>query len=151
MYRRSQIGTLLLLPTIVAVVVAAAVAVSSGGHALAVAVAVFLGVIASQFTVLTVTVEPGAIRVAFGPGWIRRIIPTDRIAGVRTVRNRWWYGWGIRLTPHGWLWNVQGLDAVEIRYRDGGAFRIGTDDPDGLRRAIESVVAGTDRHPPPGR
>jgi hypothetical protein len=41
------------------------------------------------------------------------------IVGCEPIRIRWWYGWGIHLTPYGWLYNVSGFDAVAITLRDG--------------------------------
>jgi hypothetical protein len=61
------------------------------------------------------------------------------------VRNKWWYGWGIRLTPHGWLFNVGGLDAVELELASGRKFRIGTDEPQGLLNAIRTAMVGAGR------
>lgn len=104
----------------------------------AIAVAVVVALIIGNFGSLNVRVDSKAVTLSFGVGLISRTIPLDRIEAVEEVRNRWWYGWGIRLTPRGWLWNVSGLDAVELRYRGGGVFRIGTDDPAGLRAALES-------------
>jgi hypothetical protein len=48
------------------------------------------------------------------------------------VRNHWWNGFGIRMRPGFRLYNVSGLDAVELRLKSGGVRRIGTNDPDGL-------------------
>ncbi|MDY7014940.1 MAG: hypothetical protein SVX43_15355 [Cyanobacteriota bacterium] len=56
------------------------------------------------------------------------------------VKNPWYYGWGIRLTPRGWLFNVSGLDAVEISLNSGRHFRIGTDRPRELERAIRRAA-----------
>ena len=89
---------------------------------------------------LTVTIDGQQLRVAFGVGLIHRTIPIRGIRACHAVRNRWWYGWGIRLTPRGWLWNVSGLDAVEIRYRNGKHFRIGTDQPGRLCDAISAAI-----------
>lgn len=55
------------------------------------------------------------------------------------MRNKWWYGWGIRLTPHGWLYNVSGLDAVELHLTGGRKVRLGTAEPAQLSRAINEV------------
>ncbi len=55
--------------------------------------------------------------------------------------NRWYYGWGIRLTPQGWLWNVAGLDAVELTFSNGKKFRIGTDEPGKLLEALSGSHA----------
>ena len=60
------------------------------------------------------------VRLFFGMGIIRRTIPRQRIAQAEQVRNSWWYGWGIRLTPHGWMWSISGLDAVELTSLPGG-------------------------------
>ncbi|MGE3276506.1 MAG: hypothetical protein AB7O67_15440 [Vicinamibacterales bacterium] len=85
---------------------------------------------------LTVEVTDVEIRCRFGviPYWKR--LPLSRVASATPVRNNPLYGWGVRWTPHGWLWNISGLDAVELRYHDGGTFRIGTDEPDRLAAAI---------------
>ena len=45
-------------------------------------------------------------------------------------------GWGIRKVVGGWMFNVAGLDAVELGLSKGGLFRIGTDEPDQLLEAI---------------
>ncbi len=103
-----------------------------------VAAAVLLGVVAVVlvlFSRLTVEVDDTAVRVAFGNGWPRRSVPWGEVTSVAAVRNRWWYGLGIRKIPRGWLWTVWGLDAVELRLDSGKVFRIGTDDLDGLLAA----------------
>ena len=104
------------------------------GLTLAAVVALLL----ASFGSLEVRVDEEAVKLRFGVGLIRRTIALDRIESAARVRNRWWYGWGIRLTPHGWLWNVAGLDAVELRLTDGKLFRIGTGDPEGLQGALEA-------------
>ena len=91
------------------------------------------------FRSLRVTVDEHAVHLRFGSGWPRRSIPMTRIISQRPVRNRWWYGFGIRLTPHGWLWNLDGLDAVEVGFRESGTFRIGTRDPERLSEAIAAA------------
>jgi hypothetical protein len=93
-------------------------------------------IIVGLFGSLAVAVDHESVRLRFGAGLIRKRIPIARISDCRIVRNKWYYGWGIRLTPRGWMWNISGLDAVELDLDDGGHFRIGTDDPDGLRSAI---------------
>lgn len=91
------------------------------------------------FSSLTVVVEADALRFYFGPGFWERRIPLDDVTGVEVVRNNALYGWGIRYTPHGWLYNVSGLDAVEVQVEGEGTLRIGTDEPDELKRALEEA------------
>lgn len=92
------------------------------------------------FHCLRVVVSDSAVSVAFGYGWPRRTFELTDIRSARAVRNSWWYGWGIRLTPRGWMFNVSGLDAVELELANGRHFRIGTDDPAGLEAAIRGAL-----------
>ena len=70
------------------------------------------------FDSLTVKVSRTYISLKFGIGIIRKRFSVVDVLNAAIVRNRWYYGWGIRLTPHGWLYNVSGLDAVEIHLRN---------------------------------
>ncbi|HET9373271.1 MAG TPA: hypothetical protein VFO19_23570 [Vicinamibacterales bacterium] len=141
-YRRTQVGR----------VAAVVLAVAAAGtvwwsfrtlHPAGISVALLVAGLLVQFSTLTVTVRDHSLQVSFGPGVIRRHIPLERIRDVRTVRTPWYYGWGIRLTPSGWLWRVSGLSGVEIRLEDGHRFRIGSDEPDKLadvlRRQVRAV------------
>jgi hypothetical protein len=78
----------------------------------------------------------------FGPGFWSYRLPLGDIETAMVVRNRWWYGWGIRTGPGFRLYNVSGLDAVELRLKSGDARRIGTDDPLGLAAALKSAAGG---------
>jgi hypothetical protein len=76
----------------------------------------------------------------FGVGLIRKSVPIKAIQSFRAVRTRWYYGWGIRCTPHGWLYNVAGLSAIDVTLNSGKHVLIGTDEPDALERALQQVV-----------
>lgn len=110
--------------------------------ALAAGALIGAGILVSR---LTIEVTHDALRASFGPGWPKKEIPLDEIESATPVHNPWWYGWGIRWTPSGPLWNVAGLDAVELRLRNGKRFRLGTDEPVALAGAIEAA-----RHLPSG-
>ena len=103
--------------------------------------AVVLAVVASLFGSLTVAVSRERLSLRFGIGLIRKSFPIADIRSVEVVRNRWYYGWGIRYTPHGWLFNVSGLDAVEIALGNGRKYRVGTDEPQALLAAIRAFTA----------
>lgn len=92
------------------------------------------------FGTLTVTVDREALTCRFGPiGLIRKRLRLGDIRGASAIRTSPVWGWGIRWTPRGWLWNVWGLDAVEVQLANGRRFLVGTDEPlalvDALRRA----------------
>jgi hypothetical protein len=88
------------------------------------------------FSSLTVEVTPTRLIWFFGPGLLRKNIEREAITGATPVRNPWWYGWGIHLTPRGWLYNVGGLDAVELALSNGRTLRIGSDEAAALARAL---------------
>jgi len=99
-----------------------------------------IAVIALLFGSLSVEVSDVAIELRFGVGIIRKAFRLDEIKACKPVRNRWWWGWGIRLIPGGWLYNVSGLDAVELELRNGRFFRIGTDEPRQLAEFISAKL-----------
>ena len=102
-----------------------------------------LGIMAAVgllFSTLTVDVDRERVQVAFGIGLVRKTVPLAGIAAFQPVRNPWIAGWGIRAIRGGMLWNVSGLDAVELALRDGRFFRIGTDEPEALARAIQAAA-----------
>ena len=89
------------------------------------------------FNSLTVTIDSSRVMACFGWGWPKRVFEFTDITAIRTVRNRWWYGCGLRRVPNGvWMFNVWGLDAIELELSSGKKFRIGTDDCDGLNAAL---------------
>jgi len=101
----------------------------------------FFGLVILIFYGLFIEISEKNITLKFGIGLIRRSIDIETIESVECVRNKWWYGWGIRLTPHGWMWNVSGLDAVEIKYINmDKKFRIGTDDSKKLKEEIQKRI-----------
>ncbi len=88
------------------------------------------------FSSLTIEVDDQELRWRFGLGVWRKSVALADIVIATPVRNPWWYGLGIHLTPYGWLYNVGGLDAVQIVLRDGRRVRLGTDEPDRLAHAL---------------
>lgn len=95
-----------------------------------------------SFTTLKVTIDENFLRIKFGYGIFRKKFPLNEIISAKSVKNHWYHGWGIRL----WLWpkmvifNVSGLDAVEIRMKNGKIYRIGTDEPQQLESAILEAI-----------
>ena len=139
MYSHTQTGWVILV-TVGVVAAALVIGVYQGPWPqFALFVAGFLVVALVLFASLTVEVNHEAVSLRFGPGLVRRRILLADVTGVEVVRNRWWYGWGIHMVGNGWLYNVSGLDAVELRYSDGRADRVGTDEPELLCRAIRDA------------
>ena len=104
-------------------------------------VSIILLVCLVLFYKLRITIEDETLCASFGPGIIRKRVRLAEIVGCEPVRIRWWYGWGIHLTPFGWLYNASGLDAVVITLRAGRKFALGTDDPHGLLAALRAAIS----------
>jgi hypothetical protein len=94
-------------------------------------------------------VDHEAIRLRFGVGLIRKRIPLRDVQAWREVRNPWYAGWGIRMGPGGVIWNVSGLDAVELALPEGRHFRIGSDEPAALAAAIARTKGTLPQAPAP--
>jgi hypothetical protein len=103
-----------------------------------VTLAALLLVVLSFFSSLTVEIMDRNVICYFGPGLIRKKIALTDIREVQLAHNPWTVGWGIRwMAGRYWLWNVSGLDAVELTLTSGKKIRIGTDEPETLVRAIQ--------------
>lgn len=137
-YDHTQRGTFMLVALIVLAVVFAFMTgvLPNPGRWIFLAAALVLLVLAWLFSSLNVHVNGGELQWSFGPGlWRYRLALAD-IADVRIVRNGVLNGFGIRMRPGFRLYNVSGLDAVELLLKSGDIRRIGTDDPAGLAAAL---------------
>lgn len=139
-YRHTQLGPLLVLATIPGSTAFLAGAAYYDGEIAAVllTLAATLGGVGYAFSSLTVEVTAEELTWRFGPGVFRGRVARTAILSATPVENPWWWGWGVHKTPRGWLYNISGLEAVEIVLRDGRMFRIGSDDSAGLARALVS-------------
>lgn len=141
MYRRTQVGGWGLVVAGLLAVFAVATAIASQAPWPAAVLVTVLVPVALVFSLLTVEVTPAEVRFWFGGGFWRTRIALADIEEVEPVVNSWWWGWGIRWTPDGWLYNVSGLGAVRVKRKNGAVCRIGTDDPEALARAIRAAMA----------
>ena len=152
-YRHTQFGTVIVVAIgtgIVVVIASAAIPlavlptwwgwVGITTIALLGSIVVVLAVALALFASLTVEIDAEHLRIRFGIGLIRKRFPLDQIDTCRPVRNAWLYGWGIRLTPNGWLYNVSGWEAVELKMKSGKTWRIGTDEPEVLTTALQEAL-----------
>lgn len=139
-YHHTQVGYLMIGALGVGAAVAGYSAVRTGSVGV-IAVFILLGAALLVFSRLTTVVRDKTFEVFFGLGLVRRRISLNEVREVHVVRNPWYCGWGIRWIGNGWLWNVSGLDAIELRLRDGRRFRVGSDEPERLAAAIQAERA----------
>ena len=137
-YQHTQFGTLMLVTLVSGAIffVAMAYMLPNPGRWGLLAGAFLLIVVAWLFSSLTVSVSESELQWRFGPGLLSYRMALADIAGISIVRNTVLNGFGIRMRPGFRLYNVSGLDAVELRLKNGDIRRIGTDDPRGLAAAL---------------
>ena len=96
-----------------------------------------LALVCALFGSLTVKVKDGFLIWYFGVGFWKKKVDLTCINTVEKVRNKGWWGWGIRYYGAGWLYNVSGLRAVEVALDSGERFRVGTDEPESLLKSLQ--------------
>ena len=139
-YEHTQVGYLIIAAMAGVMVLIGVVLANAGVNWIAIGVLVVIAVALVLFSSLTVVIWEEELEARFGPGPIRKRFKLNEIESCQVVKNHWYYGWGIRLTPHGVLFHVSGFHAVEIKLRTGKKFRIGTDVPQELEGAIRQAI-----------
>lgn len=139
-YIHKQQGTLIIVVISIATFVIILPVGIMTGSLISLGMLVLFGFILFMFASLTVEVRHERLKFWFGPGLISKTYEIEDIATVKSVVNPWYYGWGVRFTPRGWLYNVSGFGAVELNLKSGKRFRIGTDEPDTLAKAIHQAL-----------
>ncbi len=95
---------------------------------------------------LSIEIKDNALVCRLGAGLIRRKILLSEIRQSSKVSNPWYAGFGIHWVPgQYWLWNVSGREGVELSLKSGERFRLGTDEPEALLRAIKGNNKGNKR------
>jgi len=140
-YEHTQVGYFIIVAIVAAMVAIGIILATTGVNLIAIAVLVVLAVALVLFPSLTVVIREEELLVQFGPGVIRKRFKLNEIESCQAVKNPWYYGWGIRLTPHGMLLRVSGLHAVQIKLITGKEYLIGTDVPQELEEAIRQAIS----------
>jgi len=140
-YQHTQVGYLVIFALAFGMSLCAGLLLAAEFNAIALGMVILLGICLWLFAMLTVTVDNRWLTIRFGPGLVRRRWPLDDVIDAQVVGNPWYYGWGIHLTPHGWLYNVSGMGAAQITLKNGHSFRIGSDEPEALATAIRQSIA----------
>jgi hypothetical protein len=148
MYSHKQVGYVILAAILPALALPAILLFTLGARSPLWLPLVVLVPIPLLFGSLTTEVSQDRLTFWFGIGLIRRSFLLSEIESWTTVTNPWYYGWGIHMMRGGWLYNVSGSQAVELRLVSGKMLRIGTDEPAELCRAIRMMRGlGLERPP----
>jgi hypothetical protein len=145
-YRHTQVGTVMLWIMIPITVMTGILAVGTRFNLASVGALALFGFSLITFWSLTVVVNQEKVQIRFGPGLVSVSYPLEEILNCRVVTNSPLAGWGIRLINMGWLFNVSGLEAVEVELKNGRRVRIGTNEPQDLAKAIENAMIAHHKH-----
>jgi len=139
-FRRRQFGTVVAVGLGAGVVFLGHEILTTGWRLLTGSLLLLLMVCLVLFHSLTIEIREGWLVCFFGPGLIRRRFRLENVVDACHVRVHWYDGFGVRLTARGWMYNVAGLDAVEISLKSGKRFRMGTNRPADVVKAITDAL-----------
>jgi hypothetical protein len=93
------------------------------------------------FYKLTIYIDENYVGFSLGIGLIKKKYPVSEIKSCRAVKNSPFTGLGIRKILNGWLFNVSGLNAIELTFRNNDSvIRIGTDKPEEVSQIINRLI-----------
>jgi hypothetical protein len=95
--------------------------------------------IVALFYAFTVEISEGKLNFWFGIGAIRKSYSLTEIQSTKEVENPWYYLWGVKSIPGGWLYAIAPGSAVEIVFNNGKIARLGTNEPEMLIKAIDDA------------
>ena len=93
------------------------------------------------FSTLTVEIDDEYLTFWFNIGWFRRDNALAAIQHNFVSKSSVLEGWGIRFTFMGKLYNVSGFGCLDVLTKAGERIRIGTDEPEVLRRHLAYALA----------
>lgn len=94
------------------------------------------------FYQLRIQVYSNRIKLTYGIG-LNINIKFDKLLQVDPIKTPWYYGFGIRVTPQGMLYNIQGRTALVVYYESKGKQKkvmIGTDKPEELFKTLKKQM-----------
>ncbi len=95
------------------------------------------------FYKLTIIIDDKSVSFKLGIGLVGKTYKITDLRSCRPVTNTALAGVGIRMLPNGWLYNVTGLDAIELQFRNkNSVIRIGTNRPEEISEIIQTLIGG---------
>lgn len=141
-YKRTQIGYLVIFVLLATALLFGTILIQEDLNYPILVFMILILLLLSSFVTLQVTLDEKYLKIKFGYGIYRKSFLLQEIISVKTVKNHWYYGWGIRVWfwPYMLIYNISGFDAVEIKMKNNKIYRIGTDEPKKLEQAITQAI-----------
>lgn len=95
------------------------------------------------FSTLTVEINEGTLDIRIGPGILHKKFNLNDVRECFIPHSLFHPTLGERMMPDGWLYNLSGTHAVELKMKNGRYYRIGTDVPNELADQIRKSLTTT--------
>ena len=142
-YKHTQYGIWMFVVFLITGILIGMVAVAIITEGRMVSAIVMIGVYLfgiSLFYSFTVQVAGGKIKFWFGIGLFRKTYALSEIKSTRQVKNPWYYFWGVKSIPGGWLYSIAPGEALKLVLKNGLIVHVGTDQPKMLRQAVNAAI-----------
>ena len=140
-YEHTQVGYLMLIVLTLGMFCVTFWMISLGFSWIAFAALIVLDLSLILFSTLTVEVTDGILDIKIGPGVFHKQFNLNDVKEcfvVSTPQHMKFERW----MPEGWLYNLSGMHAIELKMRNGKYYRIGTNTPSELADAIQKAIGG---------
>jgi hypothetical protein len=145
-YKHTQIGYFLLTVYGAVIFIIISLFIFTDYKQLAIVGLIIILIALGVFAVMTVKVSDEKMKIQFGLGAIRKEFLIRDIESFREVKHPWYYGWGIRYTPRGWIFRVSGNSGIELQMKSGKLYQVGTDEPQKLAEALNQALNGSHKN-----
>jgi hypothetical protein len=147
-YCYTQIGIITILMIALAAAFTAFVFISGlesiAGPGLIVAGLVVVGLLIlalASFYSFSIQIAGGRLNFWFGFGVGKRSIDIADIRSIEIVKTPWYYFWGIKSIPGGWLYSIApGGRALELVFMDNRVIHLGTDRPEEIKARLDPMI-----------
>ena len=93
------------------------------------------------FYKLTIIIDDTYISFKLGIGLFGKKYRIDDLKSCKPVKNSIFFGIGAKMLPNGWLFNVSGLKAIELSFKNKKSIiRIGTDKPEEIADIVSKLI-----------
>ncbi|ASF13867.1 MULTISPECIES: hypothetical protein [Shewanella] len=90
---------------------------------------------------LRVSIEDKQLTLSYGIGLFKKRFDLSDVNNVSIVRNKWYCGWGVRISSEGTIYNISGFEGVKIDFRSGVSIVVGTNKPLELYQALKKFTS----------
>ena len=149
-YRYTQVGIATIIMIILAAaftvyVIVAGLEINSEPVLLIMGIVVGLLILTlAAFYSFTIQIVFGKVKIWFGFGVGKRPIDIADIRTIEIVNTPWYYLWGIKLIPGGWLYSIApGGRALKLVFMDNRVIHLGSDCPEEIKARLDARIGSS--------